>query len=73
MTILDQPMDAIRTARLVLRSVRESDAEQIFPLFNNWDVMRYLSSPPWPYALDDARGFVGRRMNEGADSTRWAA
>jgi len=55
-----QQIDA-RTARLWLRPPRESDADRLYTLFNNWEVMRWLSSPPWPYALDDARAFVHSR------------
>jgi RimJ/RimL family protein N-acetyltransferase len=51
----------VRTRRLHLRPPRESDADRLYALFNNWEVMRWLSSPPWPYALDDARAFVRSR------------
>jgi RimJ/RimL family protein N-acetyltransferase len=30
----------------------------MFALFNNWNVIRLLSSPPWPYRLTDAQAFV---------------
>ena len=46
----------IGTRRLILRPLRESDAAAIFALFNDWDVVRWLSSPPWPYTREDARG-----------------
>jgi len=48
----------IGTKRLVLRPLRDGDAAAIFALFNDWDVVRWLSSPPWPYTRDDAEGFV---------------
>jgi len=60
MTILDTQID-VRTRRLWLRPPRESDAEQLYTLFANWDVVRWLSAPPWPYALDDARSFIVAR------------
>jgi RimJ/RimL family protein N-acetyltransferase len=66
MTILHPSVDAIPTARLVLRPLRESDDARLFALFANWNVMRFLSSPPWPYAIEDARDFVRARANEGA-------
>src|ERR1051325_8256727 len=53
----------VRTHRLHLRPPRESDADRLYALFNNWEVMRWLSSPPWPYALDDARAFVRSRAS----------
>jgi RimJ/RimL family protein N-acetyltransferase len=52
----------IRTKRLVLRPLQQQDAEPIFSLFNNWEVVRRLSSPPWPYTLDHARDFIRNRM-----------
>jgi RimJ/RimL family protein N-acetyltransferase len=60
MIVLDKQID-VRTRRLHLRPPRESDAEPLYALFNNWRVMRWLSSPPWPYALADAHGFISAR------------
>ncbi|MEA2880378.1 MAG: hypothetical protein QOF14_5574 [Hyphomicrobiales bacterium] len=57
----------VRTARLVLRPPRDSDAEHLFQLFGNWEVIRWLSSPPWPYALEDARDFVAARSRPDPD------
>lgn len=48
----------LRTARLTLRPVREGDEECLFPLFADWEVIRWLSSPPWPYAREDMQSFV---------------
>jgi len=48
----------IHTARLVLRGLRLDDTAPLFALFNNWNVISLLSSPPWPYRLTDAEGFV---------------
>jgi len=48
----------IGTRRLILRPLQNGDAAAIYALFNDWDVMRYLSSPPWPYALSDAEVYV---------------
>lgn len=48
----------IGTRRLILRPLRDGDAAAIYPLFNDWDVVRYLSMPPWPYTLADAEAFV---------------
>jgi RimJ/RimL family protein N-acetyltransferase len=60
MTTLDDEID-VPTRRLHLRAPRESDAEPLYALFTNWEVMRWLSSPPWPYALNDARAFINAR------------
>jgi RimJ/RimL family protein N-acetyltransferase len=68
MALLEKPDDAISTARLVLRPLREGDDARIFALFANWNVLRFLSSPPWPYAPEDARAFVHSRLNGDADA-----
>jgi RimJ/RimL family protein N-acetyltransferase len=54
--------DAIRTERLLLRPLQVSDAEALFTLFANWEVIRWLSTPPWPYKLDDARAFIAAQL-----------
>jgi RimJ/RimL family protein N-acetyltransferase len=62
--------EAIRTPRLALRPLRADDAEPLFALFNDWQVVRWLSTPPWPYTLDDARSFIdGRLEGEAAERT----
>jgi len=62
----------IRSARLTLRPLRTSDAGRLFDLFNNWNVVRYLALPPWPYARSDAEGFINgaiERSSENQDVT----
>ena len=59
---LQRATSELRTKRLVLRRLRTSDAEPMFALFNNWQVVRWLSSPPWPYTIDHAHAFVRERM-----------
>jgi RimJ/RimL family protein N-acetyltransferase len=56
--MLDQTNEAIRTARLTLRPLRDSDAEPLFELFGNWEVIRWLAMPPWPYRPEHARDFI---------------
>ena len=53
--------DIIRTARLVLRPLRADDDARIFDLIAHWDILRFLSAPPWPYRREDARTFVDLR------------
>jgi hypothetical protein len=62
--LLESSDKVIRSARLVLRPLRASDDARIFALFANWNVVRFLSSPPWPYAAENAREFVRRRVGE---------
>jgi RimJ/RimL family protein N-acetyltransferase len=54
--------------------VRESDDVVLFPLFADWDVIRWLSSPPWPYTQADMQSFVRERTApDGEDAeTRFA-
>jgi RimJ/RimL family protein N-acetyltransferase len=59
--------DPIRTERLLLRAVRPDDVRPIFDLFANWEVIRWLSSPPWPYTLDDTRAFVDAQVSQEPD------
>ena len=62
----------IRTERLLLRPLRAGDAEPVFALFANWEVVRWLCSPPWPYSLEDARSFIRSRDNQGLTDTSFA-
>ena len=48
----------ICTARLRLRDARAGDEDFLFPLFANWEVIRWLSSPPWPYRREDMQRYV---------------
>jgi 8-oxo-dGTP diphosphatase len=48
----------IETSRLALRPARMEDAAALFRLFNNWNVIRWLGPPPWPYALADMTEFI---------------
>ena len=65
MTVLKQ-IDK-RTARLSLRPPRESDAERLHELFANWEIIRWLDSPPWPYRPEHAREFIEVRKLPSTD------
>jgi RimJ/RimL family protein N-acetyltransferase len=60
--------DAISTQRLLLRPLLPTDKQTLFTLFANWEVIRWLSTPPWPYTVDDARAFIAAQMDH--DATR---
>jgi ribosomal-protein-alanine N-acetyltransferase len=48
-------MATLETARLLLRPLEISDAEQVQPLFADWEVVKYLNAVvPWPYPPDGA-------------------
>jgi RimJ/RimL family protein N-acetyltransferase len=66
-------IDTIRTERLLLRPVRPGDADPFFRLLGNWEVVRWLSSPPWPYTLDDARAFVDAHVREDTGQSTFRA
>ena len=52
-------MTTLKTNRLKLRPLKPEDAPAITRLISNWNIMQWLTSPPWPYALKDAEWFVG--------------
>ena len=55
-----------RTARLVLRPVEPGDAGAIAAGISDWEVIRWLTTPPWPYGLADAQAFLSSQASEGA-------
>jgi RimJ/RimL family protein N-acetyltransferase len=65
--------ETIRTERLLLRPLGPDDAEALVTLFGNWEVMRWLSTPPWPYTLEDAKAFIGAQMSLAPDSRTYFA
>jgi RimJ/RimL family protein N-acetyltransferase len=42
----------------VLRPLQPGDAPRIAELISDWEVVRWLSMPPYPYALGDADAFI---------------
>jgi RimJ/RimL family protein N-acetyltransferase len=45
----------LETARLLLRPLELADAEQVQPLFAQWEIVRFLNRRfPWPYPPDGA-------------------
>jgi ribosomal-protein-alanine N-acetyltransferase len=65
----------IGTARLVLRPLELTDAEQVQILFPHWDIVRFLSNQvPWPYPRDGAYKFfrdVALPAMDRADAWHW--
>lgn len=62
----------VHTERLLLRPMQADDAEPLFALFNNWEVVRWLSMPPWPYTLDDAHSFIAGQLDQDLPKTTFA-
>ena len=53
------PIPLLETPRLQLRPLQLSDAQQIQPLFGQWEVVRYLNAQvPWPYPTDGALTYI---------------
>lgn len=51
-------IDEIRTHRLLLRKPTQSDAEKLAGMIGQWEVIRWLTQPPYPYKIDDAEAFI---------------
>jgi RimJ/RimL family protein N-acetyltransferase len=64
--------DSIRTERLALRPLQPDDAEPIRSQIADWEVMRSLSQPPWPYTLQDAVDFIRSCSPAGLTATAFA-
>ncbi|MFQ6552295.1 GNAT family N-acetyltransferase [Aestuariibius insulae] len=62
----------LRTPRLKLRPLRHSDAERIKELIGEYEVVRWLSRPPYPYALSDAQEFLDAVVTEDGSGFVWA-
>jgi [ribosomal protein S5]-alanine N-acetyltransferase len=61
-------LPTLRSERLALRPLRESDAEALLAIFGNPDVMRHWSSPPWTSA-DQALALVQGLREDFAERT----
>jgi RimJ/RimL family protein N-acetyltransferase len=64
----------IRTERLLLREVSQSDAPAIVRTLSVWDVARNLSKIPFPYGNEDVQPFLAY-LNEATarkESLTWA-
>lgn len=48
----------LRTQRLALRPLTIADKDDLLRLFT-WNVVRWLSMPPWPYTPADAEAWLG--------------
>lgn len=56
----------LNTDRLVLRPLDAADARDIARMIAEWEVIRWLTTPPWPYRLDDAIWFIGDEASRGS-------
>ena len=52
---------SLQTPRLLLRPLRAEDAQGLFDIFSDAEVMRYWSTPPWP-TIDEAHAMIARDL-----------
>ncbi|NBX73899.1 MAG: N-acetyltransferase [Alphaproteobacteria bacterium] len=57
---------ALKTPRLLLRGFETRDREQLFQLLNNWDVIRYMATPPYPYTHAAAAEYIQTSLDNHA-------
>ncbi|MBN9064581.1 MAG: GNAT family N-acetyltransferase [Rhizobiales bacterium] len=53
-------LQALSTDRLTLEPVALSHAAGLFPLFDDWEVLRWLSRPGWPARREEVEAFIAR-------------
>ena len=53
-------VNEIRTERLVLRRLRPEDAGDLRRMISDWDVIRMLARPPYPYTSEHAEDFIAK-------------
>ena len=62
----------LQTAAVTLSPLRGSHAERLFPLLDDWEVVRMLAQVPWPLTLADVQVYAGRQAGPGAESEDFA-
>lgn len=56
-SMTQKSLPTIHTDRLVLRPLKPEDAQALFAIFSDQEVMRYWNTAPWA-SLDDAQRFI---------------
>ena len=59
---MGQIAETMAGARCRLRPIGECDIDAIAHHLGDWDVVRMLSMPPWPYTRDHAAEFVAKAV-----------
>ena len=54
----------IKTDRLTLRRPQLADAPALTSILQDVEVAKWLTNPPFPYTLDDAKAFIGLDHDE---------
>ena len=64
--------ERIDTAAVTLSPLGGAHAERLFPLLDDWQVVRMLAQVPWPLTLADVQGYAGRQVGPEAESEDFA-
>ena len=60
-------METVTTERLAFRAPSPEDADALFAEMNDFGIVKYLTSVPWPYTRPDADAYVERAMKGRAE------
>jgi RimJ/RimL family protein N-acetyltransferase len=64
---------ALRSERLVLREMRETDLERLCAYLGDFEVSKWLSSQPHPFLEVDGRDYIEQALaNDTAENVTWA-
>lgn len=53
-------MENVMTERLAFRAPELADGDALFALMNDFDIVKFLTSVPWPYTRQDADAYIER-------------
>jgi RimJ/RimL family protein N-acetyltransferase len=60
--------EGLRTERLTFAPLTAAHADVLFPLLDDWDVVRMLAVVPWPLSVRDVEDYAARSVRRGAES-----
>jgi len=64
--------NCLRTGRLRLSPLMPRHAPALFPLLNDWEVVRMLAVVPWPLSLADVEAHAEKHTKPNAESMEFA-
>jgi ribosomal-protein-alanine N-acetyltransferase len=65
-------MVTLKSERLVLRPLKESDAKDIANNMNHPGQAKYVPGPPYPYTIDNALEYIQSRLESSKNRIEWA-
>ncbi len=60
--------EVIKTERLILRRFRREDASRLVALLNDLEVVKWVTSIPFPFGVEDAENFVTKLASQVYDA-----